>query len=65
MTDNDALRGTPACSLPEAAVAAWLERLVAYGVIGSDCIDDRPTASRRPRVRAVRPVSRLISEQRR
>jgi len=62
MADHTAADGIP---VPPETVAAKLERLIAEGVIGADCAATRPLASQHSRIRLLRPVSPLISEQRR
>ena len=58
-------RGVPVARLLGMTATGTLERLTAEGVIGRPATATRPTASGRPRPRPRRPVSDIISEQRR
>ena len=58
-------RGVPVARLTAVASTPLLERLTAEGVIGRPRRQTRPKATSGARVRARRPVSDLISEQRR
>lgn len=58
-------RGVPVARLLGVAATATLERLAAEGVIGRPERTQRTTATGRPRPRPRRPVSELVSEQRR
>src|SRR5713101_5648096 len=55
-------RGIPVARLLGIGAAATLERLAAEGVIGRSERATRPTASGRPRARARRSVSEIVSE---
>jgi prevent-host-death family protein len=57
-------RGVPVARLLGVNASATLERLAAEGVIGRAERPTRPRAAGRSRVRARRPVSALVSEQR-
>jgi prevent-host-death family protein len=57
-------RGVPIARLLGVNASATLERLAAEGVIGRPERPTRPRAAGRSRVRARRPVSPLVSEQR-
>jgi len=58
-------RGVPVARVLGITAAATLERLAAEGVIGRPARPQRPTATTRSRPRPRRPVSGLVSEQRR
>lgn len=58
-------RGVPVARLLGVGTASTLERLTADGVIGRPATAQRPTASGRARVRSRRPLSDIVSEQRR
>jgi prevent-host-death family protein len=58
-------RGMPVARLLGVSATATLERLASEGVIGRDGSARRPNAAGRERPRAKRPVSDVISEQRR
>ena len=58
-------RGVPVARLLGMSATATLQRLAADGVIGRDVSARRPTAAGRERPQARRPVSDIISEQRR
>jgi prevent-host-death family protein len=58
-------RGVPVARLTGVESTALLERLTAEGVIGRPQRQQRPKATGRERVRARRPVSELVREQRR
>jgi len=58
-------RGVPVARLLGLSATATLQRLAAEGVIGRDSSLPRPTATERPRPRSRRPVSDVISDQRR
>ena len=58
-------RGVPVARLTGVDSTALLDRLVAEGVIGRPRRQRRPKATSGARVRARRPVSELVSEQRR
>ena len=58
-------RGVPVARLLGLATTATLERLTAEGVIGHPASARRPTASGRSRPRPRRPLSEVISGQRR
>lgn len=58
-------RGVPVARLLGLSATATLQRLTAEGVIGRDVSAPRPTATGRSRPRPRRPVSDIISEQRR
>jgi prevent-host-death family protein len=58
-------RGVPVARLLGIATTATLERLTAEGVIGRPVSTHRPAASGRPRPRPRRPLSELVSDQRR
>jgi prevent-host-death family protein len=58
-------RGVPVARLLGMSATATLQRLAADGVIGRDVSARRPTAAGGERPRARRPVSEIISEQRR
>ncbi len=58
-------RGVPVARLLGVDASSTLERLAAEGVIGRPERPARPRAAGRPRVRARRPVSPLVGEQRR
>jgi prevent-host-death family protein len=58
-------RGIPVARLLGMSATSTLQRLAADGVIGRDGSVPRPTATGRPRPTARRPVSEVISEQRR
>jgi prevent-host-death family protein len=58
-------RGIPIARLSGVSTAPLLERLTNEGVIGRPVTTQRPQATARKRVRATRPLSEIISEQRR
>ena len=58
-------RGVPVARLLGMATTATLERLTAEGVIGRPASRHRPAASGRSRPRPRRPLSELVSDQRR
>ena len=58
-------RGVPVARLLGIGASATLERLAAEGVIGRSERAQRPIASGRKRARARRPVSEIVTEQRR
>jgi prevent-host-death family protein len=58
-------RGVPVARLLGISATATLQRLAADGVIGRDVSARRPTAAGRDRPQARRPVSDIVSEQRR
>lgn len=59
-------RGVPVARIIGlAATATTLERLTAEGVIGQPASARRPAASGRPRPRPRRPLSQVVSDQRR
>jgi prevent-host-death family protein len=58
-------RGIPVARLLGMSATGTLQRLAADGAIGRDVSLPRPTASGRPRPTARRPVSDVISDQRR
>jgi prevent-host-death family protein len=58
-------RGVPVARLLGLASTATLERLTAAGVIGQPAPAHRPAASGRARPRPRRPLSQVISDQRR
>jgi prevent-host-death family protein len=58
-------RGVPVARLLGMSATATLQRLAADGVIGRDVSARRPTAAGRERPQTRRPVSEIISEQRR
>jgi prevent-host-death family protein len=58
-------RGVPVARLLGMSATATLQRLAADGVIGRDVSARRPMASGRERPRARRPVSEIVSDQRR
>ena len=58
-------RGVPVARLLGLAATATLERLTAEGVIGRPASARRPPASGRPRPRPRRPLSEIVSDQRR
>lgn len=58
-------RGVPIARLIGVGSSATLERLAADGVIGRPERTTRPRAAGRARVRATRPVSQRVGEQRR
>lgn len=58
-------RGVPVARLLGLATTATLERLTAEGVIGRPSATRRPTASGRSRPRPRRPLSQIVSDQRR
>jgi prevent-host-death family protein len=58
-------RGVPVARLVGLAATATLERLTADGVIGRPASVRRPTATGRSRPRPRRPLSQIISDQRR
>jgi prevent-host-death family protein len=58
-------RGVPVARLLGLATTATLERLTAEGVIGRPASAHRPPASGRSRPRPRRPLSEIVSDQRR
>jgi prevent-host-death family protein len=58
-------RGTPVARLIAVDTAPLLERLTREGVLSRPRRSGRPTATGASRARAGRPVSELVSEQRR
>ena len=58
-------RGMPVARLVGLAATTTLERLTAEGVIGQPASARRPTASGRSRPRPRRPLSEVVSDQRR
>jgi prevent-host-death family protein len=58
-------RGIPIARLLGMSATATLQRLAADGVIGRDVSARRPVASGHPRPRPGRPVSEIISDDRR
>jgi prevent-host-death family protein len=58
-------RGVPVARLLGLATTPILERLAADGVIGQPASNQRPGATGRSRVRSRRPVSQVVSDQRR
>jgi prevent-host-death family protein len=58
-------RGVPVARLLGLATTATLERLTAEGVIGRPASARRPAASGRSRPRPRRPLSEIVSDQRR
>lgn len=58
-------RGVPVARLVGLESTSTLERLAAEGVIGRAAAPKRPVASGRSRPRPGRPVSDLVSDQRR
>ena len=58
-------RGVPVARLTGLATSGILERLAAEGAIGRAAAPRRPAASQRTRPRPRRPVSDLVSDQRR
>ena len=58
-------RGTPVARLIAVDAAPLLEQLTRQGVLGRPQRAARPTASGASRARAQRPVSELVSDQRR
>jgi prevent-host-death family protein len=58
-------RGVPVARLLGISATATLQRLAADGVIGRDVSARRPKAAGRDRPRARRPVSDIVSDQRR
>ena len=58
-------RGVPVARLLGISATATLQRLAADGVIGRDVSARRPAAAERDRPRARRPVSDIVSDQRR
>ncbi|HET6189213.1 MAG TPA: type II toxin-antitoxin system prevent-host-death family antitoxin [Trebonia sp.] len=58
-------RGVPVARLLGISATATLQRLAADGVIGRDVSARRPAAAGRDRPRARRPVSDIVSDQRR
>jgi prevent-host-death family protein len=58
-------RGVPVARLLGLATTSTLERLTADGVIGRPAVAHRPAASGRPRPRPRRPLSQVVSDQRR
>ena len=58
-------RGVPVARLLGLNSTTTLERLTAEGVIGRPAAAQRPEATGRPRPRPRRPVTDIISEQRR
>lgn len=58
-------RGVPVARLLGVTATGTLQRLAADGVIGRDASARRPVATGRQRPRPRRPVSDVVSEQRR
>jgi prevent-host-death family protein len=58
-------RGVPVARLLGMSATATLQRLAADGVIGRDVSARRPPAVDRARPRPLRPVSGIVSDQRR
>jgi prevent-host-death family protein len=58
-------RGIPVARLLGMSATGTLQRLAADGVIGRDVSAPRPTATGRPRPTARRPMSDVVSDQRR
>lgn len=58
-------RGVPVARLLGLTATATLERLTDEGVIGRPASARRPAASGRPRPRPRRPLSDIVSDQRR
>jgi prevent-host-death family protein len=58
-------RGIPVARLLGLSATATLQRLAADGVIGRDVSVPRPTAAGSPRPSARRPMSDIVSDQRR
>lgn len=58
-------RGIPVARLLGVGSTSTLERLIAEGVISGPKAVERPKASGRSRPRALRPLSDVVSEQRR
>jgi prevent-host-death family protein len=58
-------RGVPVARLLGMSATATLQRLAAEGVIGRDVSARRPVASGHPRPSPSRPVSEIISDDRR
>jgi prevent-host-death family protein len=58
-------RGVPVARLTGLATAATLERLAAEGVISQPATAQRPRAVGRARPRPRRPLSAIVSDQRR
>lgn len=58
-------RGVPVARLLGLTATATLERLTVEGVIGRPASARRPTASGRSRPRPRRPLSEIVSDQRR
>ncbi|HYN30796.1 MAG TPA: type II toxin-antitoxin system prevent-host-death family antitoxin [Dermatophilaceae bacterium] len=58
-------RGTPVARLTAVDTAPLLEELTGRGVLGRPVRPVRPSARGQARVRARRPVSELVDEQRR
>jgi prevent-host-death family protein len=58
-------RGVPVARLTGLATTATLERLAAEGVISQPATTQRPHAAGRVRPRPHRPLSAIVSEQRR
>jgi len=58
-------RGMPVARLLGLAATPTLERLTADGVIGRPASPRRPAASGRSRPRPSRPLSQIVSDQRR
>ncbi|MGH3931508.1 MAG: type II toxin-antitoxin system Phd/YefM family antitoxin [Pseudonocardiaceae bacterium] len=58
-------RGIPVARLLGIGTTDTLERLTAEGVIARPAHPQRPTATGQPRPRVRRPVSELVSDQRR
>lgn len=58
-------RGVPMARLTGLAATATLERLAADGVISRPAAAQRPRASGQPRPRPRRPLSDIVSDQRR
>jgi len=58
-------RGVPVARLLGLTTTATLDRLTAEGVIGRPASSHRPAAAGRPRPRPRRPLSGIVSDQRR
>jgi prevent-host-death family protein len=58
-------RGVPVARLAGLAATATLERLAAEGVISRASAAQRPRAAGQPRPRLRRPLSEIVSDQRR
>jgi prevent-host-death family protein len=58
-------RGVPVARLTGLAATATLDRLAADGVISQPAVAQRPRAAGQPRPRPRRPLSEIVSDQRR